>query len=93
MSTAEEDQAEGRALLPADLTDDFAACAGAADRCRENAACAEYLALERPVPAAGRPCAGSPSSSRPSTTRAGSHESRWNVTAECVLGLPKEVRR
>ncbi|MBB5816806.1 hypothetical protein [Streptomyces collinus] len=31
--------------------------------------------------------------SRPSTTRAGSHETRRNITAECVLGLPKEVRR
>ncbi|GHC90594.1 hypothetical protein RFN57_04235 [Streptomyces violaceochromogenes] len=93
MSTAEEDQAEGRALLPADLTDDFAALRG-----RGGPVPRERGVRRRPCPGTARPRRRTALRrqslfSRPSTTRAGSHETRRNITAECVLGLPKEVRR
>ncbi|MFE8991309.1 hypothetical protein ACFYMI_26500 [Streptomyces collinus] len=88
MSTAEEDQAEERALSRASLTDDLAALRG-----RGGPVPGERGVRRRPCPGTARPHRRQSLFSRPSTSRAGSHETRRNITAECVPGLPKEVRR
>ncbi|MFD5949705.1 hypothetical protein ACFWAZ_29845 [Streptomyces collinus] len=93
MSTAEEDRAEERALSRANLADDFAALC----RCGEPVS-GERGVRRRPCPGTARPHRRTAPRrqslfSRPSTTRDGSHETRRNITAECVPGLPKEVRR
>ncbi|MFF6952853.1 hypothetical protein ACFZAD_29880 [Streptomyces iakyrus] len=91
MSTAEEAHTEVRARLRTDPTDDVAALRGcgepmpgerAADRTPrpETAQARHWTALRRPspFPRSGPTCTGFP-------------ETRRNITAECVLGLPKEV--
>ncbi|MEU2751458.1 hypothetical protein ABZ613_35210 [Streptomyces collinus] len=93
MSTAEEDQAEERALLRANLADDIAALCG-----RGEPVSGERGVRRRSCPATARPHRRTALRrqslfSRPSTTRDGSHETLRNITAECVPGLPKEVRR
>ncbi|MFI2635116.1 hypothetical protein ACH5A2_32775 [Streptomyces collinus] len=93
MSTAEEDQAEGHALSRVNLTDDFAALRG-----RGGPVPGERGVRRRPCPGTARPHRRTALRrqslfSSPSTIRDGSHETRPNTTAECVLGLPKEVRR
>ncbi|CAL9677466.1 hypothetical protein SUDANB1_08143 [Streptomyces sp. enrichment culture] len=93
MSTAEEDQAEERALLRTNLTDDHAALRGGGAPVP-----GERGVRRRPCPGTARPRRRTALRrqslfSRPSTTRSGSHETRRGITAECVLGLPREVRR
>ncbi|MEU1574214.1 hypothetical protein ABZ519_24255 [Streptomyces collinus] len=92
MSTAEEEQAEERALSRANLTDDLAALRG-----RGGPVPRERGVRRRPCPGTARPRRRTALRrqslfSRPSTTRRlprdpAEHHRRG------VLGLPKEVRR